>query len=107
MYLTDTATASIKNASDVVAKGMLSYYHGTDPGQDYGIFGEPYSWWEAGAVWASLIDYWNYTGDAQYIGLVQQALLWQVGPSHDYMPPNETKNEVALPYVLKPSGTRS
>lgn len=47
-------------------------------------------------MWGSLIDYWNYTGDAQYIGLVQQALLSQVGPSNDYMTPNQTKTEVAL-----------
>ena len=97
-YLTDAATASIKNATSVVAKNVLSYYHGTDPGQIIGIFGEPYLWWEAGAVWGSLIDYWNYTGDAQYVGLVQQALLWQVGPNKDYMVPNQTVDEVALPF---------
>ena len=78
--LTDAATASIKNASSVVAKDMLSYYHGSDPGQFIGVFGEPYDWGESGAVWGSLIDYWNYTGDTQYVALVQQALLWQVGP---------------------------
>ncbi|CAD6575972.1 MAG: hydrolase 76 protein [Alectoria sarmentosa] len=88
-----TSSASIKNASSTVAKDLLSYYHGTDPGQPTGLFGQPYPWWEAGAVWGSLIDYWNYTGDAQYVGLVQQALLSQVGPSNDYMTPNQTKTE--------------
>lgn len=79
---------------------MLSYYHGTEPGQIYGIFGKSYSWGEAGAVWGSLIDYWNYTGDAQYVELVQKALLWQVGPNNDYMTPNQTAYEVALPHIL-------
>ena len=65
------ATASIKNASSIVAKDMLSLYKGTDPGQPLGLFGQPYDWWESGAVWGSLVDYWNYTGDAQYVGLVQ------------------------------------
>lgn len=98
---TDATTASIKNASSIVAKDMLSYYHGIDPGQDPGIFGGPYLWSESGAAWGSMIDYWNYTGDAQYVALVQRALLWQVGPDNDYMSPNQTKAEVALPYVLK------
>lgn len=88
-----TSSASVKNASSVVAKDMLSLYKGTDPGQPLGLFGQPYDWWESGAVWGSLIDYWNYTGDAQYVGLVQQALLAQVGPDNDYMVPNQTKVE--------------
>ena len=75
---------------------MLSYYNGTEPGQVPGLFGRSYYWWESGAVWGSLIDYWNYTGDAHYVSLVQQALLAQVGPDKDFMPPNQTKSEVAL-----------
>lgn len=95
-----TSSASVKNASSVVAKDMLSLYKGTDPGQPLGLFGQPYDWWESGAVWGSLIDYWNYTGDAQYVGLVQQALLAQVGPDNDYMVPNQTKVEVNGSSVL-------
>lgn len=45
-------------------------------------------------MWGSLVDYWNYTGDAQYVGLVQQALLAQAGPDNDYMVANQTKVEV-------------
>lgn len=95
------AAASVRNASSLVAKDMLSYYHGTDPGQLIGLFAQNYLWWESGAVWGSLIDYWNYTGDAQYVGLVQQALLAQVGPDNDYMGPNQTNTEVWLLHVLK------
>lgn len=93
-HLANAATASIRNVSSIVAKDMLSYYHGTDPGQPIGVFGQPYDWGESGAVWGSLIDYWNYTGDSQYVALVQQALLSQVGPNQDYMTPNQTKSEV-------------
>ena len=96
-HVTDAAAASIKNASSIVAKDILNYYHGADPGQVPGLFGQSYYWWESGAVWGSLIDYWNYTGDAQYVGLVQQALLWQMGPDKDFMTPNQTKTEVVLP----------
>lgn len=99
-YITDVAAASIKNASKIVAKEILNYYNGSDPGQIPGIFPESYYWWVSGAVWGSLIDYWNYTGDAQYVGLVQQALLGQIGPGKDYMTPNQTKNEVGLSSLL-------
>ena len=88
---------------------MLTYYHGADPGYVPGLFGlssYSYNLWEAGAVWGSLIDYWNYTGDTQYVGLVQQALLWQVGPDKDYMTPNQTKWEVAAPFLPMILGRR-
>lgn len=38
----------------------------------------------------SLIDYWVVTGDTTYNPQVTEALLFQVGPHQDYMPPNET-----------------
>ena len=88
---------------------MLTYYHGADPGDIPCLFGSSfysYFWGEAGAVWGSLIDYWNYTGDTQYVSLVQQALLWQVGPDKDYMTPNQTKTEVALPSLPMILGRR-
>ena len=96
-----TTIASIKNASSIVAKDILTYYHGLDQGQTPGVFEKPYYWWESGAVWGSLVDYWNYTGDAQYVALVQQALLSQVGPDNDYMVPNQTKTEVARSSFLE------
>lgn len=41
----------------------------------------------------ALVDYWYYTGDNQYNELVQQALLFQVGDTNDYMPRNQTLTE--------------
>ena len=41
-------------------------------------------------MWGALIDYWKLTGDASYNDLITQALLFQVGPGQDYMPPNVT-----------------
>lgn len=41
----------------------------------------------------ALIDYWYYTGDSQWNEITQQGLLFQVGPSNDYMPPNQTMTE--------------
>jgi len=41
----------------------------------------------------NLIDYWYYTGDSSYNAIVTEAMLFQVGPTYDYMPPNQTKTE--------------
>ncbi|KAK6857367.1 mannan endo-1-6-alpha-mannosidase DCW1-like protein [Apiospora arundinis] len=49
-----------------------------------------YYWWEGGALWGAMIDYWHLTGDTTYNDVVTQSLLWQVGPNRDYMPPNVT-----------------
>lgn len=41
----------------------------------------------------ALVDYWYYTGDDRYNALTTQGLLHQIGPSKDYMPPNQTRTE--------------
>ena len=41
-------------------------------------------------MWGTLIDYWKLTGDSSYNDVITQAMLWQVGPDRDYMPPNVT-----------------
>jgi len=41
----------------------------------------------------AFVDYWRYTGDTSYNDIVTQALLFQVGPNNDYMPPNQTSSE--------------
>lgn len=72
---------------------MMSYYTGNLTDQTPGNLPAPYYWWEAGAMFGSLIDYWYYTGDSSYNDVTSQALLFQVGPDADYMPPNQTKTE--------------
>ncbi len=44
-------------------------------------------------MFGTMIDYWYYTGDSTYNEVTSQALLFQVGPNADYMPPNQTKTE--------------
>lgn len=84
---------SIKAAARTVAHGMVSYYTGNRTGDVPGNLPQPYFWWEAGAMFGALIDYWYYTGDDQYNAIVTQGLLHQVGPNNDFMPPNQTKTE--------------
>jgi mannan endo-1,6-alpha-mannosidase len=72
---------------------MLSYYKGNETGQAAGLLPAPYYWWEGGAMFDTLIQYWHLTGDSQYNGLIAQAINAQKGPNGDFMPPNQTKAE--------------
>ena len=59
--------ASIKKAASTVVNNMLkTYYPGNGADGQVGILPQPYYWWEAGAMFGSLIDYWYYTGDSTY-----------------------------------------
>ena len=88
---------SIKQAASTVAYGMMTYYTGNQTGQPVGLLPNPYYWWEAGAMFGQMIEYWYYTGDTTYNAVITQGLLAQVGPDNDYMPPNQTKTEVRTP----------
>ncbi|KAL9599638.1 MAG: hypothetical protein Q9219_003722 [cf. Caloplaca sp. 3 TL-2023] len=84
---------SIKAAAKIAAKDMMAYYDGDKPGGIPGNLPAPYYWWECGAMFGSLLDYYYYTGDDQYNDLVTEGLLFQAGPNNDYMTPNQTKTE--------------
>lgn len=89
--LTDRSVASIQQAASTVAHGMMMYYKGNESGQTPGILPEPYYWWEAGAMFGALIDYWRYTGDTTYNEIVSEAMLWQASSMRDFMPPTKQK----------------
>jgi mannan endo-1,6-alpha-mannosidase len=92
---------SIKSVASTIAFDMMTYYTGNLSGQTPGILPGPpptpailnagYFWWEAGAMWGSLIDYWYYTGDTTYNDVTMQGMLFQTGPNDDYLPPNQTQ----------------
>lgn len=65
---------------------MMSYYHGNESGQIPGKL--PDTWWEGGAMFMTLIQYWHFTGDSSYNDVVTQGMLWQAGENADYMPSN-------------------
>ncbi|CAK7565464.1 MAG: hypothetical protein SEPTF4163_003381 [Sporothrix epigloea] len=86
---------SIKQSARTLAFDLVSYYSGNESGQTPGILpgpppAGPYYWWEGGAMWGTLIDYWHLTGDDTYNDIVMEAMMWQTGPNADYMPPNVT-----------------
>lgn len=93
LLTTTFVSDSIREAAGTAAHGLVAWYNGNQTGQIPGNLPAPYYWWEAGAMFMSLIEYWSYTGDAQYNAITQQAMLWQVGPNNDFMTPNQTKTE--------------
>lgn len=54
---------------------------------------DPYFWWEAGAMFGTMVDYWFYTGDTTYNEVTTQALVHQAGDDRDFMPTNQTRTE--------------
>ncbi|KAH8595236.1 glycoside hydrolase family 76 protein [Bisporella sp. PMI_857] len=88
-----TSETSIKSAASTVAYGLMSYYTGNNTGDVPGNLPDPYYWWEAGAMFMGLVDYWYYTGDTTYNENTRQALIHQAGTSYDFMPANQTKTE--------------
>lgn len=72
---------------------MMSYYTGNSSGGIPGILPQEYYWWEAGAMFGAMVDYWQYTGDTTYNEVTSEALLFQVGPLENYLPPNQSRTE--------------
>lgn len=86
-------TDSIKNAASTIAHDMMGVYTGNRLGDIPGSLPDPYYWWEAGAMFGTMVNYWYYTGDTTYNDITFEALLFQVGPLENYLPLNETKTE--------------
>lgn len=70
---------------------MARFYTGNNTGDNPGNLPDPYFWWEAGAMFGALIDYWALTGDDSYNAITLQALVHQATPMADFMPRNQTR----------------
>ncbi|PYH89310.1 mannan endo-1,6-alpha-mannosidase [Aspergillus ellipticus CBS 707.79] len=84
---------SIKAACKSIAHQMLTHYTGMNPGDNPGNLPDPYYWWEAGAMFNALIEYWFTTGDTTWNNITTQGITWQAGPSGSFMPANQTRTE--------------
>ena len=80
-----TQTGSIISATSTIAHDLMSYYTGIP----LGVLPRPYYWWEAGAMWGSMISYWHYTNDSIYVEEVGEALLSQSGPANNFLMPDQ------------------
>ncbi|KXT16755.1 hypothetical protein AC579_5460 [Pseudocercospora musae] len=87
---------NVRNSTRPLVDSILRIYHGNTttplPGFIPGLFPDPYYWWESGLAFDSLINYWAYSGDDTIEDLVRQAMVFQVGPDLNYMPPNQSKS---------------
>lgn len=92
--LTTSSTESIRSAASTIAYGMMTYYTGNQTGKEPGLLPAPYYWWEAGAMWGGMVEYWHYTGDTSYNDVVAQAILAQASPTDDFMMPEEASQLV-------------
>ncbi|KUI73836.1 Mannan endo-1,6-alpha-mannosidase DCW1 [Cytospora mali] len=87
-----TSDDSIRDGAATIAYGLMKYYTGNNTGDVAGNLPDPYYWWEAGAMFGTMVDYWAYTGDNTYVNETYQALQHQVGDDKDFMPTNQTKS---------------
>lgn len=53
-----TSASSIKDASSTIAYDMLTSYTGNHTGDNPGNLPPPYYWWEAGAMFMHMVDYY-------------------------------------------------
>lgn len=89
---THNVTDSIKQAASTIAFDLMSYYSGNESGQVPGNLPQPYFWWECGAMFGTMVDYWAMTGDTTYQDVTSQALLFQVGQYQNFMPTNQSSD---------------
>jgi mannan endo-1,6-alpha-mannosidase len=97
-----TSTTSLDSVAATLAYDMMTNYVGNQTGQVPGILPgglscDPnvlgtYCWWEAGAMWGTLINYWQYTNDTTYNEVVTQALQFQRGTDNNFNPANQTRS---------------
>lgn len=85
---------SVLNAASVAAFGLQSLYNGNT---STGVIGKfpypPIYWWESGAAWGGMVEYWHYTGDESWMNVTWEALVSQLGPNADFVVPAEAFNE--------------
>ncbi|KAF3024279.1 hypothetical protein E8E14_013136 [Neopestalotiopsis sp. 37M] len=80
---------SIRNVASTIAHGAMSLYTGniTNTVDTIAVWPAPIYWWESGAAWGAMLDYYHYTGDATYNDVATQAIMSQLGPNFDLMVP--------------------
>lgn len=94
--------ASVRSAASTIANEMMTFYTGDEPGQIPGLLPgslacnpslpDNYCWWQAGAMWGSLINYWQYTGDDSHNADITASILHQRGPQDNFNPPNHSRS---------------
>lgn len=100
--LTVTDAENVRSVAATIAYDMMTVYTGNKTGQIPGILPGglgcnpnvvgTYCWWQAGAMFGALINYWQYTGDSSYNQVVSQALQFQRGGDNNFNPSNQSRS---------------
>ncbi|KAL3482626.1 glycosyl hydrolase family 76-domain-containing protein [Aspergillus germanicus] len=84
-----TSTDSLKSAGKTIAAPMMDFYA---QNQTEGIPGKlTDTWYIAGAMFMTLIQYWHSSGDGQYNDIVSHDLMFQAGDNFDYFDANYSR----------------
>ncbi|KAL2852108.1 glycosyl hydrolase family 76-domain-containing protein [Aspergillus pseudoustus] len=84
-----SSTDSLKSACKEIAAPMMEYYA---QNQTEGIPGKlTDTWYVAGAMFMTLIQYWQASGDNQYNSVVSHDLMFQAGRNYDYFDSNYSR----------------
>lgn len=93
-YKIDTVDNIKKSSTELAATVIERYETGQKAGNiEPGIlpgppteFKGPYYWWQSGALWGAMIDYWFLTGDEKYSELITKSIIRQCGEAQDFEP---------------------
>jgi len=97
-----SSSSDVQSVAATIAYDMMTIYTGNQSGQVPGLLPgglncDPntlgnYCWWESGAMFGALINYWQYTGDTSYNDVTSQAIAFQRGPDDNFNPPNQSRS---------------
>lgn len=93
-----TDPGSLKAAAATAAASAVNYYNNRESKLIPGKFDG--TWWEGGAFFTFLINYWHWTGDDQYNALVTEGLSWQGGEHNDFFPSNYSSYLVSILFLF-------
>ncbi|ROT38948.1 mannan endo-1,6-alpha-mannosidase [Sodiomyces alkalinus F11] len=83
---------NIRDTAQVLGFDLMNqFYHGNESGRVPGLLPDYHYWfYQGGVLMDTLIDYWHFIGDDTYNDIVTQGILHQVGPSHNFIPRNQS-----------------
>ncbi|AET37700.1 putative mannan endo-1,6-alpha-mannosidase Ecym_1474 [Eremothecium cymbalariae DBVPG len=84
---------SICAATQKIQRGIMDYYWGSTPGGIVGMFIQPYYWWEAGLVFAGMLENWYLCDNMEYNSTLYESMIAQTGANYDYIPSNQSMTE--------------
>ncbi|KKA30789.1 hypothetical protein TD95_004364 [Thielaviopsis punctulata] len=87
--------SSVKAVARTLAEGVMGYYQPNNSAILVGDLPDPYYWWEAGAMWGAMLDYYYYTNDSTYNDQIITALTAKVntGTNFDFVPVEHASEE--------------